>query len=197
MDSYGLLAVLALALGLALLVAEVFIPSGGVIAAAAALTFVISIWGAWQAWFKTDQMEVFIGFCVALLLMLPSVLGGAIYTLPRTEYGKRLMNPPSREELEPFVAETERLSQLVGASGIAITKMVPGGIVQIDGERLHAETEGMLLDVGTPVKVLALKGNRLLVREVREPTMTDIETTSNEQEPESERTPLDDEFAQS
>ena len=197
MDSYGFLAILTLALGLALLVAEVFIPSGGVIAAAAVLAFVISIWGAWQAWFKTDQMELFIGFCVALLLMLPSVLGGSIYALPRTEYGKRLMNPPGPEELESFVAETERLSQLVGASGTAITKMVPGGIVQIDGERLHAETEGMLLGVGTPVKVLALKGNGLLVREIREPTMTDIEATDNEQEPESERTPLDDEFAQS
>ena len=93
--------------------------------------------------------------------------------------------------------ETERLSRLVGASGTAITKMVPGGIVQIDGERLHAETEGMLLGVGTPVKVLALKGNRLLVREVCEPTRSIIEATSNEPELELERTPLDDEFAQS
>ena len=50
MDSYAMMAVLTLALGLALLVAEVFIPSGGVIMTAAGIVFVISVWSAWQAW---------------------------------------------------------------------------------------------------------------------------------------------------
>ena len=35
---------------------------------------------------------------------------------------------------------------------------------QIDGERLHCESEGMLIDPGQEVDVVAVKGNRLVVR---------------------------------
>ena len=196
MDSYALMAILTLALGLALLVAEVFIPSGGVIMTAAAVTFVISIWAAWQAWFTTDQMTMFIVYIVSLVVLFPTVLSGAFYVFPRTEYGKRLMNPPSQAELEPHAAETERLSRLIGNTGTTLTRLAPGGMVLIDGERLHAESEGMLIPSDAAVKVLALRSNRLLVRQLREDSI--IEQSSDlPPVAEHERTPLDDELSQS
>ena len=101
MDSYALMAILTLALGLALLVAEVFIPSGGVIMSAAGIVFVISVWTAYQAWVKTEQITLFFVYVGALVVLFPSVLGGAFYVFPRTEYGRRLMNPPSLDERPP------------------------------------------------------------------------------------------------
>lgn len=196
MDSYALMAVLTLALGLALLVAEVFIPSGGVIMTAAGIVFVISVWSAWQAWFKTDQITLFLIYVAALVILFPSVLGGAFYVFPRTEYGRRLMNPPSLDEMQPFVAETERLSRLVGKTGTTLTRLSPGGLVFVDGQRLHAESEGMLILAETPVRVLALKGNRLLVRQVRESAASEA-VAESETLDSHERTPLDDDFGQS
>lgn len=196
MDSYALMAVLTLALGLALLVAEVFIPSGGIIMTAAAVVFVISVWSAWQAWFKTGDYTLFLIYIGALVVLFPSVLGGAFYVFPRTEYGRRLMNPPSPDELEPFVAETERLSRLIGKTGTTLTRLSPGGLVLVEGERFHAESEGMLILTDTPVKVLALKGNRLLVRQVRESSSPES-PVAPERVAEHERTPLDDDFNQS
>lgn len=196
MDSYPLIAILAMALGLALLVAEVFIPSGGIIMAAAALAFAASVWGAWQAWYKTGESATFIVYIVAMLVMLPTVLSGAFYVFPRTEYGKRLMSPPSREEMEPYVAETERLTKLIGKIGTTLTRLGPGGMIAVDGARLHAESEGMLIPTRTPVKVLAMRGNRLLVREVQEVSSRESALKSEPTTVE-ELSPLDDEFSQS
>jgi len=124
------------------------------------------------------------------------LLGGAFYVFPRTEYGRRMMNPPSLDEMEPFVAETERLSRLIGKIGTTLTRLGPGGMVLIEGERMHAESEGMLILTDTPVRVLALKGNRLLVRQVRESAVPQ-QIPGEEPLAERERTPLDDDFGQS
>lgn len=196
MDSYALMAVLALALGLALLAAEVFIPSGGIIMVASGVVLVISVWSAWQAWGKSGELTLFLIYIAALVVLFPSVLGGAFYVFPRTEYGRRLMNPPSLDEMEPFVAETERLSRLIGKTGTTLTRLSPGGMVLVEGARLHAESEGMLILADTPVRVLAQKGNRLLVRQVRENSLPDSRSAS-EPVVEHERTPLDDDFGQS
>ena len=196
MDSYALMAILTLALGLALLAAEVFIPSGGLIMTAAGVVFVISVWSAWQAWGKSGELTLFLIYITALIVLFPTVLGGAFYVFPRTEYGRRLMNPPSLEEMEPFVAETERLSRLVGKTGTTLTRMGPGGMVLVEGERMHAESEGMLILTDTLVRVLAIKGNRLLVRQVRESSVPE-RPADEESLAEQERTPLDDEFGQS
>ncbi|MBM3969993.1 MAG: hypothetical protein FJ302_09035 [Planctomycetes bacterium] len=196
MDSYALIAVLTLALGLALLAAEVFIPSGGVIMTAAGIVFIISVWSAWQAWGKSGELTLFLIYIAALVVLFPSVLGGAFYVFPRTEYGRRMMNPPSLDEMEPFVAETERLSRLIGKIGTTLTRLGPGGMVLIEGERMHAESEGMLILTDTPVRVLALKGNRLLVRQVRESAVPQ-QIPGEEPLAERERTPLDDDFGQS
>ena len=164
--------------------------------AAAGIVFVISVWSAWQAWGKTGDLTLFLTYVAALVVLFPSVLGGAFYAFPRTEYGRRLINPPSLDEMAPFVAETERLSRLIGKTGTTLTRLSPGGMVLVEGERLHAESEGMLILTDTPVRVLAQKGNRLLVRQVRESSTADPLSTS---EPlvEHERTPLDDDFGQS
>lgn len=196
MDSYAVLAILTMALGLGLLVAEVFIPSGGIIMAAAVTVFAVSIWSAWQAWFKTEQTMYFIAYIVLLLLLMPTVLSGAFYVFPRTEYGKRLMAPPTLAEMEPYVAETEKLTRLIGKMGRSLTRLAPGGLILMDGERMHAESEGFLIPADTPVRVLAMKGNRLLVRQILDEPRT-VVASVEEPLSEPERTPLDDEFAQS
>ena len=98
--------------------------------------------------------------------------------------------------MQPFVAETERLTQLIGKTGTTLTRLGPGGLVLVEGERMHAESEGMLILTDTPVRVLSLKGNRLLVRQVRESSVPDP-LPKGESLVEHERTPLDDDFGQS
>ena len=167
MDSYALMTFLMLAVGLALVVAEVFIPSGGMIMIAALACLGVSVWCAVRAWWQTEQFIWWWSYIGALVVLLPGVTIGAFYLLPRTEFGQSFLVPPqSPEELMPYAEEEEHLRQMVGKSGKTLTLLNPGGLVNVDRERMHCESEGMMIDPGETVRVLSVKGNRLVVRRV-------------------------------
>jgi membrane-bound serine protease (ClpP class) len=163
-DTYGVLALVLLGVGLALLVAEVFLPSGGILGVATTTMLVGSVICAYAAWYR-ESPGVFFGFCGLVMVTIPGTLGGALYILPRTPMGKRvILEAPDLENLEPHAAETARLKSLVGRFGSAVTMLNPGGMVQVDGKRLHAFSEGVMVDPGESIEVLEVRGTRVLVR---------------------------------
>jgi membrane-bound ClpP family serine protease len=192
------LAVALLVLGLTLIVCEVFIPSAGLIAAFATLCFAGSVVSAYMAWWY-DKPTYFAIYTIALLVLIPSALSGALYLLPRTEFGRQvLLEGPDLEEVTPYQEEQRQLQGLIGRIGKTLTLLNPGGLVLVDGMRLHCESEGSLLESGAPVEVLAVKGNRVVVR----PVERTIERPGNDSgsPPEPQRpgeTPLDFDIRQS
>jgi membrane-bound ClpP family serine protease len=66
----------------------------------------------------------------------------------------------------PLPAETEeqRAEALVGKRGQAVTMLRPAGRAELDGEPLDVVTEGDFIAPGTPIEVLAVRGNRVVVR---------------------------------
>lgn len=164
MDNYGLFALLLLLAGLIVLVTEVFVPSGGILAITTTVLLVSATICAYAAWFRAAPglFWVFVG---GEVLLVPTALGAAFTILPKTKMGRRvILQAPELEEVEPFAAETARLQRLVGKRGLTATMLNPGGIVVIDQERLHAFSEGVLIDPQTPVEILEVRGTRLLVR---------------------------------
>ncbi len=180
MESYGVLAVVFLIAGLVILVAEVFIPSGGILAILTSITLSLSLVMAYSAWYETAPV-VWWGFLTLVILTIPFTLGGAFYVLPRTSVGRKiLLEAPNPEDVVPFAAETARLEQLVGKFGVARTMLSPGGLVQVANQRLHAFTEGQLVEAGTPVEVLEVRGTRLLVRPGTPPSAAPSESPGRE-----------------
>jgi membrane-bound ClpP family serine protease len=164
MDSYAIFAFLLLFAGIAVLAAEVFIPSGGLLFCVMVATLAASVCCAYAAWWKSNP-QAFWGFCGFLLMMIPAGLVGAFTLLPKTKFGKRiLLDAPELEQVTPFAKESARLEQLVGRRGTTQTLLNPGGMVNIDGERLHAFTDGLLIEPGQEVEVAEVRGTRLLVR---------------------------------
>ncbi len=197
MDTYSLFAILLLAFGLSLLVAEVFIPSGGMILVISIVTFAASVWCGWNAWWATGHFGLWWTYIGFLVLLMPSVVGGAFYMLPRTEFGRNLlMAPPKPEDVTPYNAADVHLAEMVGRLGTAITMMSPGGLVLVDGERMHCESEGMLIEAGETVRVVAVRSNRLLVRQVS-PEEEIAETAFAEDTDATESPPLDFDVPQS
>lgn len=183
MDSYGIYAILLLVVGLAILAAEVFIPSGGLLFATTVIILLGSIWCAYAAWWQSDP-QLFWTFCVVELLMVPLALVGAFTLLPRTKFGKRiLLDAPDLDHVTPFAKETARLSQLIGQHGAAKTLLNPGGIVEIQGGKYHAFTEGLMLNPGEPVEIAEVRGTRLLVRPMHPASGTDARTAAEEPSP--------------
>lgn len=153
-----------LAVGLALIVAELFIPSGGVISLISVACLGVSIYSIYDAWYA-EHPQWFWWYVASVVGLIPATLGGALYLLARTRLGSRvLLEAPKLEDVTPFRHELEERKQLIGKVGQSLTLMAPGGLVIVEGKRLHAETEGQMLDAETPVKVIAVKANRVVVR---------------------------------
>ncbi|MGC1275493.1 MAG: NfeD family protein [Planctomycetaceae bacterium] len=161
---YSHFSVLLLMLALALLAAEVFVPSGGFIAVLMLLSLAGSVFCAYQAWWESSP-TLWWSYVASVLLLLPGVLIGAFAIFPRTAYGRRvLLDAPAPEEIEGYSKEQAELQQLVGQRGKTVTLHSPGGMVSVGGRRYHSETRGMMLDPGEEVEIVAVKGNRLVIR---------------------------------
>ena len=164
MDSNAVFAVLLLIVGLAILSAEVFIPSGGLLGVITFLSLLVSLVFAYRAW-GTTHPTIFGIFCLMILLLVPTVLGLGIYLLPRTSFGKKvLLEAPDAEHLTPFLEESHRLEEMVGQFGTALTMMNPGGLVLVKGERLHAFSDGLSVERGDSVQVVEVRGSRVVIR---------------------------------
>ena len=161
---YDFFAILLLLVGFILIVAEVFLPSGGMILIMCTIAFGGSIWCAVQAWYGTHPVA-FGSYITSLVVLVPTVVIGAFQVFPKTPFGRRIMSAPTLEEVTPHARERQRLSEFVGRIAEATTPLMPGGLVSIDSERLHAFSEGVIIEKGTPVEIVEVRGTRVVVRE--------------------------------
>ncbi len=166
---YEFFAILLLLVGFVLIVAEVFLPSGGLILILCAISIGASLWCATKAWYGTEPFA-FGAYLASLAILIPTVIIGAFQIFPRTSFGRNLIAPPTLDEVTPHAEEREHLSRFVGRVGRTISPLTPGGLVMIDSERLHAFSEGVLIDRDMPVEIIEVRGTRVLVREAAEPT---------------------------
>ena len=157
-----ILAVLLLLASMLLLFAEVLIPSGGLLFFGSMVALGCAVWSAYNAWWYTNPV-LFLGFVFCALILLPASVAAAIQVWPHTPMGKQL-EPPTTEEVTPFVVEQQRLSKMIGQVGETVTPLNPAGMMLLAGERVHCFSEGLIVERGVRVRVLAVQGNRVLVR---------------------------------
>lgn len=177
---YSVYCLLLLLLSIALLVIEIFLPSGGFLGLMMLASLIGSIVCGYFAWWETSR-GIWWFYIGSVVVLLPTVLIGAFALIPKTSFGRRiLLDAPQSDEITPYAKERSELHELVGASGSAMTPHRPSGMVNIQGRRYHAETRGMMLEAGDPVTVVEVRGNRLVVRLVEESRAA---ATSTESEP--------------
>lgn len=192
---YSQYAVLLLLVALTLTALEVFIPSGGLILVMSVTSLGVSVWCAWQAWWVSNPTAWW-SYVASVAILMPVVIIGAFTLFPKTSIGRRvLLEGPAPDEIAGFGREEERLRQYVGRRGKALTLLVPGGMAIIEGERLHVETEGIMIEQGEPVEVVAVRGTRLLVR--RPATQEEVVDPLQAEAERDEKAPLDFDIPQS
>ena len=160
MPDAGILATVMLLVGLFLLGLEFFIPSFGMILVAAVISLIVSFWSAYKAWWGISP-GFFWTYIILLTAGIPGSLMAAITLIRKTPLGNRMILKPAPINESPFPGP---LDHLIGKAGVSQTLMTPGGIVLIDGERLHSESLGMLIEPNSPVVAVAVRGNRVVVR---------------------------------
>jgi len=161
---YWVWAVLLLVLGVGLAVLELFIPSAGILCVLAAASIV----GAVIMGFRQGPLTGF-AILIAAVIGLPAMLILALKYWPRTALGRRVfLAAPKSEEVLPDDPNLRELKSLVGRVGRAKSRMLPAGAISIDGKTVDAISEGVPIDPGQSVRVIEVRGNRVVVRLVEE-----------------------------
>jgi membrane-bound serine protease (ClpP class) len=99
---------------------------------------------------------VLLGVCIALII-------GTICWLkyfPNSRLARPLVSKSAIGSIG-----TEK-PELLNQTGTAFTSLRPSGTAIIDGKRVDVVTEGALIEKGTPIKVVAIEGLRVVVRAI-------------------------------
>ena len=147
----------------ALMVAEVFVPSGGLISVFALACLI----GGIAIFFQQSTTAGWIGVVVATI-MIPSVLVFAYRVFPKTRFGKSVtLTPPEREQGDA-IPDTPELEELLGAVGVVLTPLRPVGMCDFSGRRVESVAESGYVDKGKKVKVINVESTQLTVRIIEE-----------------------------
>ena len=148
--------------GLALMLAEAFMPGFGV---AGVLGIVLEVVAVYSAWVHHGA-----AFALIMTAVILVVIGLMIFFSYRSAMHGRL----SRSDLvlkdtEIPVPEKAKdaLAGYVNRQGRTVTSLRPGGTVEIDGARVNAASPGELIEKGTEVLVTGVEGDHVVVTPVR------------------------------
>jgi membrane-bound serine protease (ClpP class) len=84
--------------------------------------------------------------------------------MPRTPFGRRLILQSDLGAGHEYGSAPESDLRWLGKRGRTTSPLRPAGIVDIEGVRLDVVSEGELVEPGTPVEVIRVDGNRIVVR---------------------------------
>jgi membrane-bound ClpP family serine protease len=152
-------------LGVAFVILELFIPSGGVLSFFA----VVCVAGAiYVGYYYLGPVGGTIVLAVEAVLV-PATIVAAVRVWPHTPVGRRVLNiPPGERGLAGVEADSAHaLRNLVGKWGRAKSPLLPSGAVIIEGRLYDAISRGTPIEAGQPIEVVRAAGNHIIVRPSR------------------------------
>jgi len=152
----ALLAALLFIAGVILMVAEVLLPTHGLLG----LLGVLSFAGTTVALYFVNQW-LGVGTLAALVFSSPFWFMAAMRMWPKTPVGKRLVLNATVPSHPSQAASLQR-----GQEGVAMTEMRPMGECEFSGVRVQANSQLGIIAAGTKVRIVALDGHQPTVTAV-------------------------------
>ncbi len=147
----------------ALIVAEIFVPSGGLISIFALACLI----GGAVIFFQHSAAAGWIGIGVAFV-MIPGVLIFAYRIFPKTRFGKSVTLMPPKRQQGDAIPDTSELKELLGEVGVVLTLLRPVGMCDFAGQRVECVAEGGYIVKGKKVKVIDVESTQLTVRKIED-----------------------------
>jgi membrane-bound serine protease (ClpP class) len=156
--------------GVILLLLEMLVIPGFGVAGVAGIALLL--WGLYQLLLP----EVPVGMEVksqALTGLTIGLIGGLVALvllfrlMTRTRFWSRLTSPTTESAAAGYHVSIG-LEELVGSNGTAVTDLRPSGWIITGEQRIFVVSEGAFITKGSPVKILSVEGNRVVVRQIDE-----------------------------
>ena len=146
-----------------LIVAEVFVPSGGIISICSLACLV----GGVAIFFNYSTKAGWVGAVIAVV-MIPVVLVIAYKIFPKTKFGKTVTLTPPQREHGDAIPDSEQLQKLLGAEGVVLTPLRPVGMCDFAGRKVECVAEGGYVNKEKKIKVIDVEHRRVTVRVIEE-----------------------------
>ena len=150
------LAITLLVVGLALLFFEILLP-GLILGTCAFLTLAASVFVAYTETEEILYGHLFLGITV---VSITSTVIWFIKYFPNTKMGRQLASTSTVGDLGIDFTD------LINQTGTTYTDLRPSGKATIGDQRLNVVTEGSFIEKDNSVKVIAVEGNRVVVRKI-------------------------------
>ena len=147
----------------ALIIAEVFVPSGGLISVCALGCLV----GGVAIFFRHSATAGLVGIITAIV-MIPSVVIVAYKIFPKTRFGRSVTLTPPKREAGDAIPDTAELKDMLGAVGVVLTPLRPVGMCDFSGQRVECVAESGYVEKGKKVKVIYVESTQLTIRVIEE-----------------------------
>ncbi|WP_392453913.1 nodulation protein NfeD [Chryseomicrobium aureum] len=160
----GYEAMLLFALGVILLIAEIFVPFGisGVLGG---IAIIGSLYLA-----GADMTQISISILIALGVAIIGMVIIMKFFGRRLKLFNKIILSDSTSTERGYVSSIER-RELVGSTADTLTPLRPSGTIVIGDERLDAVSEGDFIDRNKKVIIRKVEGSRIVVRELKEEEM--------------------------
>lgn len=145
-------------LGILVVVAEIFIPSLGVLMAIALGLLLYSLYLVFTTISNVAGM-VFLGMDLLAVPFL-LILGMKMLAASPLSLNSRLSSK------EGVVSQIVSPKEYMNKQGRAVTDLRPSGIALIEGKRLDVVTDGDYIEADTPVIVTRVTGNQIIVEKI-------------------------------
>ena len=137
--------------GILAMFVEIFIPGGilGLLGLLAVLGSILWAFAEGNTTLGVSLLVATIAFAPVFLYLWKHFVGHIF----------ALKDDPSQTSTLPTPAD------IVGVVGESVTALRPSGVARVDGRRLDVVTRGEMLEKGTPIVIIEMAGNRIVVKE--------------------------------
>lgn len=151
--------VMLFGVGAVILVAELFIPSHGILTIAGLGFLIAGIVSTFRQYGQTaGTVTIF-----SCLVVLPIFALTAVKYWPRTWIGRRIAPPnPILTSADTSVPVAE-MEHYIGRTGRSVSPLRPVGICEFDGRRISCISEHGMVEAGVSVEGLRISGSNLSV----------------------------------
>ncbi len=187
---------ICLAIGLIMLIIELFTPGFGVAGIAGLVCLAASI--LMQYVWGNARVATYLLAIVLLVILLTILWFVRSFQRGRLSRSFLVLNDSIDGASVPDVAAAR--AEYIGKIGVTVTPLRPSGIAQIGGARLDVMATGTFIEQGQPVEVVNAEGMHILVREVPQDAaaedVSDVEACLSADDAQAASAPAEDPSAQ-